>query len=53
MRALENTSSIRGWEEVCKEIKITPSLRAELIKDENFAANIMGDDRKALVSTPE
>ena len=29
------------------------SLRVELIKEGNFDENIMGDEMKALVSTPE
>jgi hypothetical protein len=33
--------------------KVTSSLRVELIKEGNFDENIMGDEMKALVSTPE
>ena len=36
-----------------REEKITSSLRVELIKERNFDENIMGDEMKALVSTPE
>jgi len=36
-----------------REEKITSSLRVELIKEGNFDENIMGDEMKALVSTPE
>lgn len=33
--------------------KVTSSKRVELIKEGNFDENIMGDEMKALVSTPE
>lgn len=36
-----------------REKKVTSSLRVELIKEGNFDENMMGDEMKALVSTPE
>lgn len=44
-----------SWEGkyVRREEKVTSSLRVELIKEGNFDENIMGDEMKALVSTPE
>ena len=36
-----------------REEKVTSSLRVELIKEGNFDENIMRDEMKALVSTPE
>ncbi len=45
--------SSRGGMDVRREEKVTSSLRVELIKEGNFDENIMGDEMKALVSTPE
>ena len=42
-----------GRKYVRREEKVTSSLRVELIKEGNFDENIMGDEMKALVSTPE
>jgi hypothetical protein len=56
----DNRSSRGGMDAVVgrkyvrrREEKITSSLRVELIKEGNFDENIMGDEMKALVSTPE
>jgi len=45
--------AVVGRKYVRREEKVTSSLRVELIKEGNFDENIMGDEMKALVSTPE
>jgi hypothetical protein len=45
--------AVVGRKYVRREEKVTSSLRVELIKEGNSDENIMGDEMKALVSTPE
>ena len=62
LEALFLTNWMQKWKDLvfsnqkrgmCVGVSEWSSLRVELIKEGNFDENIMGDEMKALVSTPE